>query len=277
MKTYKTRTVEYAQWSWGRCVPNFCATTIHHETELIRLVEGEGQIIINGEKFNLHKGDLYIVRPQILHTVIKTGESAPVVDDVKVDLRLLAQNCSPHSKIGDYLQFFNDKTAPCVVYGDSIRYNADKIITPLFKDNVTREQMQQTVFDLLKLLHEQRKFMHAPNITEERQHYSAQKAVEYLTANYTQQIKVADIADLVGYDEFYIMKLFKKYCGYSIVDYLNGVRTDVAMQKLLQTNDEVCDIAKEVGYNSASYFNRQFKKIFNVTPCQVRAAQNKTY
>ena len=109
MNNYKTRAVDYAEWGWGRAVPYFCATTMHHTTEIIRLVEGDGEIYINGERFILKKGDLYIVRPLILHAIRKTGETTPVVDFVKLDLRLLAENCPQDSRIGDYLHFFNDK------------------------------------------------------------------------------------------------------------------------------------------------------------------------
>lgn len=274
MKDYKTRAVDYAEWGWGRAVPYFCATTMHHTTELIRLVEGDGEIYINGERFGLKKGDLYIVRPLILHAIRKTGEATPVVDFVKLDLRLLAENCPQDSRIGDYLHFFNDKAAPCVVYGDSIRYNVDKVTATLFAENSTREQTQRAIFKLLKLLHEHRNSIPASNITEERQHYAVQNAVEYLTMRYAEQIKVSDIARLMGYDEFYAMKLFKRFCGWSIVDYLNGVRTAVAKNLLVETQDSVCKIAQKVGYSSATYFNRQFKKAFGITPCEYRLQKN---
>lgn len=272
MKNYKTRTVEYAEWGWGRAVPYFCATTNHCETELIRLVEGDGEIYINGKKFTLKKGDMYIVRPLILHSIRKTGEVAPVVDFVKLDLRLLAEDCSPDCKIGDYLHFFNDKNSPCVVYGDSEQYNADKIIAQLFAEDSNRKQIQQAIFDMLKLLHEHRNSTSGANITEERQHYAAQTVMEYISSNYANpQIKVGDLARLTGYDEFYIMKLFKRFCGWSIIDYLNGVRIIEAKRQLVETDQDICKIAQNVGYKSASYFNRQFKKIYNITPGELRA------
>lgn len=271
MKEYKTRITEYAEWGWGRAVPYFCATTSHHETELIRLVKGNGEIYINGERYALKKGDLYIVRPLILHSIRKTGDIAPVVDFVKFDLRRLAEDCPPEVKIGDYLHFFNDKNAPCVVNGDIAEYDAEQIITPLFEEGSERGKTQQAIFNLLKLLHEHRNLMHIPNITEERQHYAAQIIMEYISSNYAKrQIKVSDVAALVGYDEFYTMKLFKKFCGWSIIDYLNGVRVIEAKRQLVETNRDVHEIAQSVGYKSASYFNRQFKKTFNVTPSELR-------
>lgn len=270
MNDYKTRKVEYAEWGWGRPVPYFCATTLHHSTELIRLVEGNAEIYINGEKYAMEKGDLYIVRPLTLHSMRKTGDVTPIVDFVKFDLRRLAEDCPQGVRIGDYLHFLNDKNAPCALYGDSIRYDAERVIAPLFKENSAREQTQRAVFDMLKLLHEQRGDVTTNSITEERQHFAVQTAVEYLTTHYFEQINIDDVAKLMGYDEFYAMKLFKKFCGWTIIDYLNGVRVNVAHDMLKHTNDNSRQIAAKAGYKSASYFNRQFKKAYGITPTEFR-------
>lgn len=271
MKQCKSRKVEYAEWCWALSVPDFCATTLHHETELIRLVDGDGDIYINGEKFKLKKGDLYVVRPFTLHAMRKTGQNELIVDYVKFDLRRLAENCEPNAKIGDYLHFFNKKSAHCVIYGDSIRYNAEKIIETLFAEFSTRAQTQHAVYCMLRLLHEHRVDLPSNNITDERQHFAVQTAVEYLSLHFAEQIKIADVAALMGYDEFYAMKLFKRFCGWSIVDFLNGVRTTAAKRLLEETKLNSKQIAAEVGYRSASYFNRQFKKTFGVTPSEFRA------
>lgn len=235
--------------------------------------KGDGEIYINGESYPLKKGNLYIVRPLTLHAIRKTGDEPPVVDFVKFDLRRLAENCPQESRIGDYLDFLNDKNAPCVIYGDSKRYDSEKIVETLFAEDCTREQAQQAIFNMLELLHEHRSHLSPHNITEERQHFAVQTAVEHLSSHYTEQIKVSDIATIMGYDEFYTMKLFKKFCGWSIVDYLNGLRITVARRLLQQTNDSSRAIAASVGYQSASYFNRQFKKAYGITPSEFRAQQ----
>lgn len=266
MTDYRTRTVEYAEWGWGRPNNNFCFATKHHETELIRLVEGEGEIYIDGERHKLRRNCLYIVRPFILHVIRKTGDVAPIVDFVKADLRLLSLNCPSEIKIGDYLHFFNDKSAPSVLCGD----NAQVVIDKLFSCDCNREQMQRAVYAMMVRLYECRRQARTYGITDERRHFAAQTAVEYLSTNYPNQIKVSDVASVMGYDEFYSMKLFKRYCGWSIVDYLNGLRVTEARKLLLSTDKSVKEIALSVGFTSASYFNRQFKKDFGVTPVEYR-------
>lgn len=270
MKANKSRSTDYAEWNWGHSVPYFCATTIHHETEIIRLIKGEGEIYVNGECFTLKLGDLYVVRPFVLHSLRRTSPSPLLIDYIKLDLRLLANNCPTDYKIGDYLHFFNDETSPSVVYGDSIRYNLDRVTVALFDEKSTREQTQKAIFNLLKVLHAARNSVPLSNMTDERRHYAVQNAVEYLTTNFDKPVKICDVASVMGYDEFYAMKLFKRFCGWSVIDYLNALRVTRAIQLLDETSDNVCAIAKRVGYSSATYFNRQFKKAFGETPVEYR-------
>ena len=62
-------------------------------------------------------------------------------------------------------------------------------------------------------------------------------------------------------------KQFKNTLDISPVDYINSERIKFA-KKLLATekNLNITDIAYKAGFNSVSYFNRQFKKYEMITP-----------
>ena len=56
------------------------------------------------------------------------------------------------------------------------------------------------------------------------------------------------------------------------IEYRNLVRTDVAMQLLLTTDKSVEEISEEVGFSSAVYFRRVFKKNTGVNCREYRRA-----
>ena len=64
--------------------------------------------------------------------------------------------------------------------------------------------------------------------------------------------------------------LFKENMGKTPMEYVREIRLTTAARALLVSNDNVNDIAYEVGYEDANYFIREFKAAFGFTPNQYR-------
>ena len=73
-----------------------------------------------------------------------------------------------------------------------------------------------------------------------------------------------------NYDQKYICRIFKKYMGITMTDYLNYMRLNYALPLLQNTNKSVSEIAQDLGFASVSYFNVIFKKRYSITPSEVR-------
>ena len=54
------------------------------------------------------------------------------------------------------------------------------------------------------------------------------------------------------------------------MDYVIEIRILNARNLLVQTNQDVADIAAKVGYTDLKYFSRIFKKLTNLTPSEYR-------
>lgn len=78
------------------------------------------------------------------------------------------------------------------------------------------------------------------------------------------------ILEQFNYDRKYLCRVFKKYMGITMTDYLNHVRLDYAMNMIQNTDKNVLDIAQELGFSSVSYFNVIFKKRYGITPLEAR-------
>ena len=66
------------------------------------------------------------------------------------------------------------------------------------------------------------------------------------------------------------MRWFKQMTGSSFVAYLNERRLAAAAERLRGSSDAVLTIAGDVGFESLSNFNHQFKKRYGVTPKEYR-------
>lgn len=88
-----------------------------------------------------------------------------------------------------------------------------------------------------------------------------------------QSIGVSEVADELAITAKHLSETIKKDLGVTPTDYINQSLVDEA-QKLLTTTDlQVKEIAYQLGFNDASYFNRLFKKVSGLSPAKYRSNQ----
>ena len=95
-------------------------------------------------------------------------------------------------------------------------------------------------------------------------------ALVYVEQHLDQNIKLADIAQASGISQFHLSRVFAYTTGYSLGKYLRLRRLSEAARLLLQTEENILDIALRVGYDSHSVFSRAFKAEFGIRPSELR-------
>ena len=93
--------------------------------------------------------------------------------------------------------------------------------------------------------------------------------LDYIHANYDQDISLADMANEFNLAVNYVAVLFKEKTGYNFKNYLNTYRINVAKQILLETpNIKIKDLSTSVGFINTNTFIRIFKKYEAMSPGQ---------
>lgn len=93
--------------------------------------------------------------------------------------------------------------------------------------------------------------------------------INYIQANY-QNVTLESIANKFHLSEAYVSKLIKEKSGKTFSEHIINVRMKKAKVLLKNGNMTVENIALAVGYQNPEHFNRQFKKLFKMTPIQYR-------
>lgn len=98
-----------------------------------------------------------------------------------------------------------------------------------------------------------------------------QIVIDYINAHLDRDIKLADIAELVGVSQYYFCHLFKQSFGITPHQYLIQQRIEQA--KLLLPNRELslAEIAQECGFTDQSHFTKHFKRLVGITPKAMRS------
>jgi AraC-like DNA-binding protein len=95
--------------------------------------------------------------------------------------------------------------------------------------------------------------------------------LEYLARDYGRKISVADAATMVGMSESRFMRYFRDASGMTFVSYLTRIRLSQSARLLRESMLNISEIAEACGFRDQSYFDRQFRAEFEVTPREYRA------
>ncbi len=88
--------------------------------------------------------------------------------------------------------------------------------------------------------------------------------IDYIEANYMNNISSADISVFLDYNHNYFCRAFKKSFGCRFGDYLNGYRIRRAQELLLA--HKVTEVSGMVGFSNINYFSVVFKKATGISP-----------
>jgi AraC-like DNA-binding protein len=96
------------------------------------------------------------------------------------------------------------------------------------------------------------------------------KVLSYIHENLDKEISMEILGAEAGLSPDYVSQYFKRCLGLSIQSYLMDQRVKDALFKLVSTNEPLFQIAEQSAFVDQAYFNRRFKKFYNVIPLKVR-------
>lgn len=244
----------------------------HENVELCMMKEGCCDIIINGEVITVHEGKLLIIFSNMIHSFhmsanrpatflqmhFKPDNFSNVPPKIMDEILFLKYMTDGHNSY--LLQPFSPQLLSCV----------ERICAETKdQDNVLHSTLAKIyVYEMIFLL--------SREISQSyRQVFSinnpiAIKAIQYISTHIDVPISLSDVADYCRVTPRYLSLVFKSTINLTVNEYVNIAKVESAMQKLMDTDLSISDIAAHLGFSSAQYFSTVFKKYTHVTPTEYR-------
>ncbi len=92
------------------------------------------------------------------------------------------------------------------------------------------------------------------------------KAIAWIRANYAKPLRVEDLAQIAGMGVSTLHHHFRALTAMSPVQYQKQLRLQTARGRMLVEGLDAASAAFEVGYESASQFNREYSRLFGQPP-----------
>lgn len=117
---------------------------------------------------------------------------------------------------------------------------------------------------------------HQSETQEANDNWMMEQAVEFIHENINRALTMNEVAMHVAISYNYFSKLFRDYTGCNFPEYVHKKRIELSKRYLNDPSLRVSDIARKIGYDSASSYSKVFKKYEGCYPTEYRSVSNPT-
>ncbi len=255
------------------CVPNHW----HNEFEIIYIKKGKGLISIDLDYYDVKEKDIVMILPGQLHSIEQEGINGMEYENMIFSPDLLV---AKHDDVcnTNYFTPMNKRLIqlPSIVNNDNCEYY-DKLAYCL--DNIdeickTFPKAYELAIKSYLFLFFSEIFNKVPKVSlpvKKRKSLDKLKLIiKHVENNYANPITIEEMSSLCSFSQSHFMKFFKSNMDVSFIEYLNNYRLTIASRLLISSSSSILAIALESGFDNLSYFNRLFKKRYDMTPSEFR-------
>lgn len=251
------------------------ATHWHTAAEIIMPMENNYQVTIGRQVFRLAERDILFIPPGVLHSLQAPDSGRRMI---------FLFNFTPISSLQDFSSLLPVLGQPLLLspqdgetHEDAVRLIQQMIDIYPDRTEPLRVAMIYSYliqfFVLVGRRHIRREILtQDPKSRKQADCYERlNAAMNYINANYMNDITVEDAARIAGFSKFHFSRLFKQFTEQTFCGYLNQRRINAAETLLLNPRLSVTDVALQSGFSSLSTFNRVFRTLKACTPSEFKA------
>jgi len=258
-----------------------------HECIQINYVYGGKAVhIIHNKKYDLVKGDIFVIPPNVPHQIQPAGVSDTEIVEFEFDPKFINEFLNDLKKGESFWDFAyiepffveEHSVRPRFNLVGKIQCETENIFNEILREYENREPGFDLIIRslLLKLLvMAGREFTKSISNSKsaklfERHSDAIKGAIRYIEENYTLDLNIDTVAKKFHLSPSFFGYLFKSLTSKTFKEYITGLRIAKASEMLKHTDDLVINICYESGFNNVNHFNRTFKQIIGMTPGQYR-------
>ena len=230
------------------------------------ILQGDKNCIINSETFTCKEGQYMIVGTDLPSGTFLTNVSKKhplLAVSLIIDWKLVAE-FSSHLKIG--------KTASykCLNVADADKhlYDAFSRLVDLVIDEKQNDLMAKLIIQEIYCIILTGPIGHklVELNTLGTNNNKIANAIVTIKNNFNKQLNITELAKSVNMSPTNFYRNFKNITGFSPLQYQKQLKLYEARNLMISNGNNATNAAYAVGYESVSQFNREYKRMFGITP-----------
>ena len=246
---------------------------MHNFIELMFVYRGRITHVIENKRITLEEGDIIILGRSTSHSIETTSEneigvnliiSCDLLESILSDMR--KESTLATSELQELLDV---KSGRYLLFPTSHDENVSGLMDNIISSYVLSESINEYILRTsLSLL-----ICYLSSYLESLSPFSGKdiktRLLNYVSTSYS-TATLAEAADFFGLSVPYLSRWIAKNIGKTFKELLMNERFSAACELLSETEMPISDIIRTVGYENSSYFHKEFKKRFEITPHEYR-------
>ena len=235
----------------------------HSYTELFYIIGGNGQFLIDDERFPVREHQLVIVNPNIIHTEL-SYEAHPL-EYIVLGIEGL-EISTPGTNEERYCLYTFPSANRVLNCMQSILWEMQErepeyqMACQAYMDILVVQLMRNTDTSMTQA---------TSSASTNRQCAAIRR---YIDNHYKEPLTLDLLAAEVNVNKYYLAHAYKQSYGISPINYMIARRIQEGKRLLTETDLSLSQISEVLGFSSASYFSQSFRKTEGISPVEYRKA-----
>jgi AraC-like DNA-binding protein len=248
----------------------------HQCCEILFVHGGTGNVVVNQQMYDIHRGMLFFFQPYQLHRIYSdVSTECPFVRTIfYVEphiIEKLLQTFTKRKALFRSLWQGNDTL--CAYDLNPNLETVEWILESHERSNSANheedtEDITMLLLQLLNCINVENSILSQP--PELRNLRYSEKIMSWIEEHYHEEVNLDHLAEEIHLSKSYVSRVFHQETGGKLVDYLTARRIKQACKLLGTSTLSVEQIGIHVGFPNASYFNQLFKRVVGTTPHKYR-------
>jgi len=240
----------------------------HRDLELILMLKGEVTVTNSRAMYQLKPGDLLLINSNEMHSYVEKSDNLMLVLQVKPEV---FQSGTDEETDRSYI--LDNHTLIEKEALSKLRKSIARLSLERWEKKRGYEfYCRSAIYEIAGIL--RRHIPSLPHHSDENKDNVKQariKAImDYLQSHSRQKTSLGEMASQMNLSPYYLSHLIKEGTGWSWQENLNLIRTGNAVVMMLKTEKSLLEISVASGFSDPKYFNQYFKKLFGMTPRQLK-------
>lgn len=250
----------------------------HNYIEIMYVYHGSITHVIDGKEIVMEQGDFILLNQHVRHSVRRAD-----YEDIGINFIALPeffdiplQMLHEHNVIADFLANIFKRSHSQSHYllfqmrdQMAVRNLIENMVSSVLNEDTNSDILNQYSMGLIFLYLLERMENLKGNSSQDYKEIMVQSTLKYIDTWYP-TANLGKIAQDFHQSESSVSKIIKQKTGYTFQALLIRKRFQKAVTFLIETNLPIEEIAYQVGYENHSYFYRQFKERYGMSPRKYR-------